>query len=78
MTKSETITVEDINFISIDGNTIVYIQTKDNKYYKQNFKDNETLITVKSGDTLKITYDEEYINDEIISLMTATKTGDNQ
>lgn len=78
VTKSETITVEEINFISIDGNTFVYIQTKDNKYYKQNFKDNETLITVKSGDTLKITYDEEYINDEIISLMTATKTVDNQ
>lgn len=71
--KSETITVAEINFIAVDGDTIVYIQSSDNKYYKQNFEDNEALITVKSGDTLEITYDDQNKEKEIIPLMTATK-----
>lgn len=72
--KSTTITVSEINFIAVDGNTIVYIQSSDKKYYKQAFYDNESLITVKSGDTLEITYDEQYNEKEIIPLMTAIKT----
>ena len=72
-TKNATITVSDINFIAIDGDTVVYIQSKEGKYYKQDFKDNEVLITIKPLDTLEITYDVEYNEAEIIPIMTAKK-----
>ena len=50
----------------------MYIQSTEGKCYKQSFKDNEALITVKSGDTLEITYDVEYNESEIIPV-TSTK-----
>lgn len=77
-TQSVTITVADISFIAIDGDTVVYIQSSEGKYYKQNFKDNESLITVKAADTLEITYDTEYNEADIIPVLTATKTAAKQ
>lgn len=77
-TQSVTITVADISFIAIDGDTVVYIQSSEGKYYKQNFKDNESLITVKAADTLEITYDMEYNEADIIPVLTATKTAAKQ
>lgn len=72
-TKDVTITVSSIDFIAIDGDTIVYIQSTEGKYYKQSFKDNEVLITVKPSDALEITYDVEYNEAEIIPVTAAKK-----
>lgn len=71
--KTVTITASSIDFITVDNNTVVYISSQDGQYYKQQFKDNELLITFKAGDTLEITYDEEHSGADIIPVLTCTK-----
>ena len=42
-----------IQYVDIDGNTYVYMGTEDGTVYKALFKDNETLLFAKVGDTIK-------------------------
>ncbi len=72
VTKDATITVAEVNFVTIDGNTWVYIKSEDGKYYKQQFKKNEMLIALKVADILDITYNTENENDDIIELSKAS------
>lgn len=46
-------TVASIQYADIDGNTYVYLTASDGKVYKQKFSDNEKLIFIKNGDTIK-------------------------
>ncbi len=46
-------TVESIQYIDNNGNTWVYFTGTDKKVYKQKFSDNENLIFIKKGDTIK-------------------------
>ena len=64
-TPSATITVQDIQYINMDGETYVYITAKDGTVYKQNFADNETLIFIQRNDKIKVYYieNESGIND---------------
>lgn len=52
----KTITVEDIKYINMNGETYVYITANDKSVYKQNFADNETLIFIQPGDKIKVYY----------------------
>ena len=50
------ITVEKIRYITMDGETYVYITAKDRSVYKQNFADNENLIFIEEGDVITVHY----------------------
>ena len=50
------ITVEKIRYITVDGETYVYITAKDRSVYKQNFADNENLIFIEEGDVITVHY----------------------
>ncbi len=52
------ITVESIQFITMEGETYVYITAKDGSVYKQNFAENESLIFIKAEDRIKVYYNE--------------------
>ena len=56
--KEKIITVADIQFISQEGATTVYIKDTEHQVYKQAFADNETLIKICKGDNITVTYEE--------------------
>lgn len=55
---SKEITVADIKYITMDGETYVYITDKDGAVYKQNFAENETLIFIQVEDKITVYYEE--------------------
>lgn len=65
--KTATIVVEDIKFILVDQETIVYITAQDGRVFKQNFAENELLIKIKPEDNITVTYEKE---DDIIDIIT--------
>lgn len=58
-TPKKEITVSDIKYINMDNETYVYITSKDNEVFKQNFADNEALIFIQAGDKITVYYTEE-------------------
>ena len=57
-TPNTMITVKEIRYITVEGETIVYITAKDGSVYKQNFADNETLIFIEPEMKIKVYYNE--------------------
>ncbi|MBE5944725.1 MAG: hypothetical protein E7258_07375 [Lachnospiraceae bacterium] len=55
---SKMITVQEVQYITMNGETYVYITAKDGSVYKQNFADNETLIFIRAEDRIKVYYNE--------------------
>lgn len=49
-----TITIEEVTFIVVDGNTVTYIESN-NKIYKKTFEENDLLLNV--GDSYTVKYD---------------------
>lgn len=49
-----TITVADIKYIDIDGNTYIYLIDNKNNIYKANAASNEQLLLIKAGDKLEL------------------------
>lgn len=54
-----TFTIKDIEYVTIEGNTIVYIKGDNGKVYKQPFAENEDLILFNIGDKVTVTYSGE-------------------
>lgn len=55
-TDSKSITISDIKYIDIDGNTYVYLIDAENNIYRQKVADNDALLFLKVGDSLNIAY----------------------
>ena len=55
--KSE-VTVSDIRFATLGGESVIYIGTSDGYLYKQTVSDDESVMLIKVGDALEIYYDE--------------------
>ena len=55
-TPSKKITVKDIRYITMDGETYVYITDNNKTVYKQNFADNESLIFIQENDIITVYY----------------------
>ncbi len=51
------IKVAGIQFINTEDGTVVYIKDENHNIYKQKFADNEQLIKITEGDTIKVTYE---------------------
>lgn len=62
----DVITINEIRYVTIDGNTIVYIKSNTRGVYKQEFAENEDLIRLYEGQKVKIYYDEK---DEITQMV---------
>lgn len=56
-TTETVITVSDIQFINTEDGTVVYIKDASHNVYKQKFDENELLIKISVGDTVKIVYE---------------------
>lgn len=65
--------ISDIKFLLVDGETICYIKSEDGHCYKQKFADNEELILLNVGDTVKISYDKTSSKDDIIDILDISK-----
>ena len=63
---SKTIEIQDIQYITLSGDTIVYVKDSEGKVYKQSFAENEKLILLSIGDKVKIIFEE---GDEDISTL---------
>ena len=57
-TPNKKITVKEIRYISMEGETFVYITAKDGSVYKQNFAENESLIFIEPDMSIKVYYNE--------------------
>lgn len=49
------IEIASIQYVSIDGNTFVYLESVDGKVLRQQFSDNEQLITLRVGEQIRVT-----------------------
>lgn len=49
-----TVTIETIRYIDIDGNTYIYLITKDGKLYKAKASNHEEMLLLKEGDTVSL------------------------
>lgn len=58
-TSSKRITVQDIKYIALEGETYVYITDTTGGVYKQSFAEDETLILIQQGDKITVYYMEE-------------------
>lgn len=52
------ITVKDIKYVNVDGETVVYITDTDGNVYKQYFSSDETLVFIQVNDKITIYYEE--------------------
>lgn len=57
-TPNQMITVQEIRYITMEGETYVYITAKDGSVYKQNFAENESLIFIEPEMRIKVYYNE--------------------
>ena len=51
-TEERSFTIAEIRYVEIDGNTYVYLAAEDGGLFKQKFAENESLIYLKTGDTI--------------------------
>ncbi len=56
-----TITIASIKYIDIDGNTYIYLIDGDNNIFKAKAADNEKMLLLDTGDTVKISHSETTI-----------------
>ncbi len=55
-TKQATVDVQRVTIATVDGNSVVYINGNDGNIYKKALSADETLLLIKEGDSINITY----------------------
>lgn len=55
-TKEEIITIASLKYIDIDGNTYIYLIDRENNIFRAKAADNEDMLLLNVGDTVKITH----------------------
>lgn len=55
--QTKEIVVDDIEYISTEDGTMVYIRDTEHNVFKQAFADNESLIRIATGDAITVTYE---------------------
>lgn len=56
--KSKKITVADVNYITMDGESYIYLRDQEGTLYKAKISSNETVMFIKTGDAIEVTYEE--------------------
>lgn len=68
-TDSKSITISDIKYIDIDGNTYVYIIDTDNQIFRQKVADNDALLFLEVGQQLNVSYNgKELVSFEVVKI----------
>jgi hypothetical protein len=65
-TVKDTVVVSSVEFIIVEGETIVYVKTEDGRVFKQAFAENENLILIDIGEKVEV----EYVELETITAAT--------
>ena len=66
-TDSKTLTISDIKYIDIDGNTYVYLIDGEQNIYRQKVADNDALLFLQVGENLNIAYNgKELVSFEVV------------
>ena len=47
-------TINSIQYVDISGDTYVYLEGSDGKIYRQKFAENEAIIAIRAGDSVKV------------------------
>lgn len=55
--EEKQIVVSDIQYIDTEDGTVVYLKDEEHVVYKQAFSENESLIKIAVGDTIRVTYE---------------------
>lgn len=55
--EEKQIVVSDIQYIDTEDGTVVYLKDEEHTVYKQAFSENESLIKIAVGDTIRVTYE---------------------
>lgn len=67
-----TITISDIQFLLYNDETVCYIKDTNNVVYKQNFSENESLILLKVGDKVSLSYEPNEDDSKIYQILDIT------
>ena len=54
---STDLTVADIQILTIDGNSVLYLKDENGLFYKGSFSEDESLILIAEGDRITLCYD---------------------
>lgn len=57
--KEISFTVTDMEYVTMEGETYVYLKDRDGNVYKQKFSDDESVIKISAGDTVFVQYEEK-------------------
>lgn len=57
--QSVTFVVADMEYVTIDGETYVYLKASNGEVYKQKFADDESIVKVSVGDEVTVQYEKE-------------------
>ena len=52
------ITVADVNYITMDSETYIYIRDQEGILYKQKVSSDETVMFIQKGDVIDVSYEE--------------------
>jgi hypothetical protein len=55
---SKDITVKEVNYITTDGESYLYLMDQDRILYKKKIADDETVLFIQKGDKIQVTYEE--------------------
>lgn len=57
--QTTTFIVEDMEYVTMEGDTYVYLKDEKGEVYKQKFADDESLIKVSAGDMVKVQFEKK-------------------
>ena len=67
-TKSATVTVENVRVATVNGESVIYINANDGNLYKRALSEDESLMLIKVGDKINVTYVDTESNEKIKQL----------
>lgn len=68
-TKEATVVITDIDMVTVDGNSVIYVRGDDGSLYKQAIAADETLMLLSVGDKITVKYSDSEIHEKIKDLI---------
>ena len=76
--QSVTFVVADMEYVTMDGETYVYLKNSDGEVYKQKFADDESIVKVSVGDEVTVQYEKKENGIHRIITIEITQKADTQ
>lgn len=68
-TKEATVVITDIDMVTVNGNSVIYVRGDDGSLYKQAIAADETLMLLSVGDKITVKYSDSEIHEKIKDLI---------